>query len=72
MYLVYILEMKFVMKNALVQKEVLVKYIVDVIKFYVNMLIMVVIVLKEIVPQIIAHVMLMEENVIHKYVKIVI
>ena len=64
--------MKFVMKNAHARKEDLVKYIVDVIKFYVNMLIMVVIVLKEIAPQIIAHAMLMEENAIHKYVKIVI
>ena len=64
--------MKFVMKNVFAQKEVLVKFIVDVIKYYVNMHIMDAIVLKGIVPQIIAHVMSMEENAIHKYVKIVI
>ena len=55
MFNVFILEMKYVMKNVPVQNEDIVKYIVNVIKYYANLLIMDAIVLKEIVLQIIAH-----------------
>ena len=64
--------MKYVMINVFVPKEDFVKYFVVVIKYYVNQLFMVVIVLKVIVLQIIVHVLLMVENVIRNDVKIVI
>jgi hypothetical protein len=59
------------MINANAPKGGFVKYIVDVIKFYVNHHFMVVTVSKVIVPQIIAHVLIMEGNAIPKDVKIV-
>ena len=52
---VFILATKFVMKDVLAQKGVTAKYIVNAIKFYVNLHIMAAIVLKGIVPQIIVH-----------------
>jgi hypothetical protein len=60
------------MKDVLAQKGVTAKYIVNAIKFYVNLHIMDAIVLKGIVPQIIVHAISMGENAIHKDVKIAI
>jgi hypothetical protein len=57
------------MKVALALKGAIVKFIADVIKFYVNLHIMDAIVQKEIVNQIIVHVLKMEENVMIKLVK---
>jgi len=59
------------MINASAPKEVFVKYIVAVIKFFVNHHFMVVTASKEIALQIIVHVSIMEENAIPKDVKIV-
>ena len=58
------------MINVCVHKEAFVKYFVVAIKFYVNLHFMVVTVLKVIVPLITVHALYMEENVIHKDVKI--
>ena len=64
--------MRYATINAYVPKEVFAKFIVVVTKYCVNLPSMDAIVLKGIVPQIIVLVLLMEENVIPRDVKIVI